>query len=85
MIAWRPHTEQPRQICTAVVAVRFDPEFEDDAGFALLPTIFTWHPAAGWTDERTDEPLLYREFFWLPEAELLAPFEAAASAQGVEP
>lgn len=85
MIAWRPHTEQPRHICTAVVAVSLAPEFGDGTGFALLPTIFIWHPAAGWTDERTGEPLLYREFFWLPEAELLAPFEAAASAQGVEP
>lgn len=86
MIAWRPHTERPRQICTAVVAVRFGPEFEDDTAFALLPTIFTWHPVAGWADECTNEPLLHREFFWLPEDELLAPLEAAASAlQGVKP
>lgn len=85
MIAWRPHTERPRQICTAVIAVRFDPEREDDNGMVLLPAIFQWSPGAGWTDEETDAPLLHNEFFWLPESDLLATIGARATSEhGVE-
>jgi hypothetical protein len=77
---WRPHTEKPVALpITALIVVR------DEIGeLVLLGDIFnlTAHTEGEWRDERTNMPIGYPEYWWLPEEELLA---AVPAPMTVEP
>lgn len=74
---WRPHTQAPGAACAALIAIPCDRDDADDPAHLLLPAIFNWFPATGWREEATDRPLIYRDFHWMPEADLLKPLEPA--------
>ncbi len=73
---WRAHTEPPAQLpIVALIALR-DPE--DGEYFLLGIHTQTAHHRGVWVDEDTGRQLTATEYWWLPEAELLAPFSAGA-------
>lgn len=79
---WRPHTEHPTEHCAAVIAVPVEGLDDDEAASPLLmPRVFNWHPIHGWAEEETDHPLLYPEFWWMPESDLLASLMPALEPQ----
>ena len=78
-VQWRPHTETPTGITTALIAVPPGPN--DDAGVVLLPGIYFGSPKRGWVNENTLEPISENKFWWLSEVELVAPLEAEMGSQ----
>lgn len=77
-IAWRPHTEHPTEHCAAVIAVPVEGLGDDESrSILLMPRVFNWHPINGWAEEETEAPMLYTEFWWMPEEALLAPLMPA--------
>jgi hypothetical protein len=67
---WRSHTSAPACLpATALVAVR-----SSDGSFFCLGELHEC-TANGWVRESDGAPVGYAEFWWLPEAELLAELE----------
>ncbi len=61
---WRPHTEQPDFETTAILA------FQCMSELVLLNGIWRWRNGQ-WVNESSDLPCRAREFWWMPEGDLL--------------
>lgn len=64
--------------CAIVIAVPVEGLDDSPAPSPMLmPRVYNWHPINGWVEEETDAPLVYPEFWWMPEEALLAPLMPA--------
>lgn len=71
MKLWHPNTEIPGDVCTCLIALPGDPLNPIEDGPLILRGIYTWTPENGFTDERDESPIVFPEFFWARESDLL--------------
>jgi hypothetical protein len=74
-----PHTEEPASYTNALIAVYPDADDADNFPY-LLAGMFFWEPSYGWKAESSGLPLKHKEFWWITEADLLAPIITAQKA-----
>lgn len=73
---WRTHAELPATTdpITALISV---PLGGDEPGaYHLVAMLYIWRDGR-WVSEETGKPIQYREFWWMPEVELVAWLRAA--------
>lgn len=77
-MSWRPHTEPPARIPTTALLARQDKEGDY---FLLGIYMQTAHRPGLWMlEDSNDEIVAPEPYWWLPEAELLAPFTVGTKA-----
>lgn len=71
MMNWRPHTETPAKLTTAVIAIEAQDHGDDDRPY-LAGEIYQWRPEHNcWMGETNGLLLKAAAYWWIPERELI--------------